>query len=208
MTTERSPEAPDQPTQDRPWGEIAVGFARQLAAEGFPRGDLAELRRMDPDAPDAAVFWRLMANEESLKRWSGHDEIEQKWALVLHGLALMTRTAGDNAMNRSAHDRNAPIGEVLFYGDDLSRTTAFYSQSRLNRLLTARGSMLRTLEARLFRMLGAKGCTFNWYRMASLILAEGHNEERADRIRHDIARHYYRAENRAGRLQDQEANTE
>jgi len=208
VTTERSPEAPDRPTQDRPWGEIAVGFARQLAAEGFPRGDLAALRRMDPDAPDAAVFWRLMANEESLKRWLGHDEIEQKWALILYGLALMTRTAGNDTMSRSAHDRNAPIGEVLFYGDNRNRTTAFYSQSRLNRLLTARGSILRTLEARLFRMLGAKGCMFDWYQMASLILAEGYNEEWADCIRRDIARHYYRSENRAGRLQDDEANTE
>ena len=208
MTTERNPEAPDRPTQDRPWGEIAVGFARQLAAEGFPRGDLAELRRMDPNAPDAAVFWRLMANEESLNRWVGHDEIERKWALVLHGLALMTRTAGDNAMNRSAHDQYAPIGEVLFYGDDRSRETAFYSQSRLNRLLTARGSMLRMLEARLFRMLGAKGCMFDWYQMASLILTEGHNEEWADRIRRDIARHYYWAESRASHSQNQKANTE
>lgn len=202
MTTERILEVPDQPTRDRPWGEIAVAFARQLAAEDFPRGDLAELRRMDPDAPDAAVFWRLMVNEESLNRWLGHDEIEQKWALVLHGLALMTRTAGNDAMSRSAHDRYASIGEVLFYGNDRSRTTAFYSQSRLNRLLTARGSMLRTLEARLFRMLGAKGCTFDWYRMASLILTEGHNEERADRIRRDIARHYYWAENRASHSQN------
>ena len=202
MTTERIPEALDRPTQDRPWGEIAVGFAHQLAAEGFPRGDLAELRRMDPDAPDAAVFWRLMANEESLKRWLGHDEIEQKWALVLHGLALMTRTAGNDTMSRSAHDRSAPIGEVLFYGDDRSRTAAFYSQSRLNRLLTARGSILRTLEARLFRMLGAKGCTFDWYRMASLILTEGYNEEQSDWLRRDIARYYYRAESRTGHSQN------
>ena len=208
MTTERSPEAPDRPTQARPWGEIAVGFARRLATEDFPRGDLAELRRMDPDAPDAAVFWRLMANQESLNRWLGHDEIEQKWALVLHGLALMTRTAGNDAMSRSAHNRHTPIGEALFYGDDWSRTTAYYSQSRLNRLLTARGSMLRALEARLFRMLGTKGCTFDWYQMASLILAEGHNEEWADRIRHDIARHYYWAESRARRSQNLEASTE
>ena len=206
MTTKRVPEAPDRPTQDR-WGAIAVDFARQLAAKDFPRGELAELRRMDPDVPNAAVFWRLMANEGALNRWLGHDEIEQKWALVLHGLALMTRTAGNDAMSQSAHDRYAPIGEVLFYGDNWGRTTAYYSQSRLNRLLTARGSMLRTLEARLFRMLGAKGCAFDWYRMASLILAEGHNEERADWIRRDIARHYYWAESRAAHPQNQEAST-
>ena len=198
MTTETTAELPDQPVQSRPWGEVAVGFARQLAAEDFPRGDLAELRRMDPDKPDAAVFWRLMAQYDLL----GSPAIEHKWALVLHGLALVTRTAESDAMSRSAHDRHTPIGVALFYGDDRSRATAFYSQSRLNRLLTARGPMLRTLLARMFRMLGAKGCAFDWYRMAQLILDDGYNEERADYVRRDIARRYYWAENRASRPQD------
>ena len=194
MTIEVLTETPARPAQDRPWDEIAVGFARQLAADDFQRGDLAELRRMDPDEPDAAAFWRLMAQHDLL----GSPAIEHKWALVLHGLALMTRTAEGDAVSRSAHDRYMPIGEALFYGDDRSRQTAFYSQSRLNRLLTARGPMLRTLLARMFRMLGAKGCAFDWYRMARLIL----NEERADDVRRDIARRYYWAENRASRPQD------
>ncbi len=88
MTTETIPETASRPAQGRPWGEVAVGFARQLAAEDFPRGDLAELRRMDPDDPDAAAFWRLMAGEDLLRSQA----IERKWALALHGLALMTRT--------------------------------------------------------------------------------------------------------------------
>ena len=198
MTTEATTETPDRPAQRRSWGEIAVGFARQLAAEDFPRGDLAELRRMGPDTPDAAAFWRLTAQQDLL----GSPAVERKWALVLHGLALMTRTAGNDAMSRSAHDWHTPIGVALFYGDDRSRATAFYSQSRLNRLLTARGPMLRTLLARMFRMLGAKGCAFDWSRMARLILNDGYNEERADYVRRDIARRYYWAENRASRPQD------
>ena len=200
MTTATMPEIPDQPVQHRPWGKVAVGFARQLAAEDFSRGDLAELRRMDPDAPDAAAFWRLMAQQDLL----GSSAIERKWALVLHGLALMTRTAESDAVSRSAHDRDTPIGKALFYGDDRNRESAFYSHTRLNRLLTARGPMLRTLLARMFRMLGAKGCAFNWYRMVPLIL----NEERADHVRRDIARHYYWAEDRAQPTQNQEANAQ
>lgn len=198
MTTERPPETPNRSAQDRSWENIAVSFAGILAVDrpdGSHRRDLAELRRMDPDAPNAAAFWRLMAQHDLL----GSPAIEHKWALVLHGLALMTRTAEGDAVSRSAHDRHMPIGEALFYGDDRSRQTAFYSQSRLNRLLTARGPMLRTLLARMFRMLGAKGCAFNWYRMASLILNEGSG---ADAVRRDIARHYYWAENRASRPQD------
>lgn len=201
MTTEAVPETSSRPAQDRSWGDIAVSFAGQLAVDrpdGSHRRDLAELRRMDPDTPDAAAFWRLMAQQDLL----GSPAIERKWALVLHGMALMTRTAGNDAMGRSAHDRDTPIGEALFYGGDRSRVTAFYSQSRLNRLLTARGPMLRTLLARLFRMLAAADQPFNWYRMTTLILAERHDEERADYVRREIARHYYWAENRAGRPQD------
>ena len=198
MATEGMAETPDRPAQDRPWDEIAVGFARQVAAEGFSRGDLAELRRMDPDTPDAAAFWRLMAQQDLL----GSPAIERKWALVLHGLALMTRTAGNDLASRSAHAPKTPIGEVLFYGDDRGRTSGFYSHTRLNRLLVARGPMLRALLVRMFRMLGAKGCIFDWYPMARLILNEGHNEERADYVRRDIARRYYWAENRASRPQD------
>ena len=194
MATEGMAETPHRPAQDRSWDGIAVRFANCLAADDFQRGDLAELRRMDPDTPDAAAFWRLMAQQDLL----GSPAIERKWALVLHGLALMTRTAEGDAVSRSAHDRNTPIGEALFYGDDRSRTTGFYSHTRLNRLLVARGPMLRTLLARLFRMLGAKGCAFDWYRMARLIL----NEERADDVRREIARRYYWAENRASRPQD------
>lgn len=202
MATDGMPKNPDRPARGRLWGEIAVRFANRLAAEGFPRGDLAELRRMNLDTPDAAAFWRLMAWEDLL----GCPATERKWALVLHGLALMTRTAGNDAMSRSAHDWNVPIGEALFYGDDRVKETAFYSEPRLNRLLTARGPMLRTLLARLFRMLGAKGCTFDWYQMAQMILCEGDKGEQADGIRQSIARAYYWAESQAIRAQVQEGN--
>ena len=47
--------------ESQTWGGIAFGFAGQMAGENFQRGDLAQLRRMDPDAPGAAAYWRLMA---------------------------------------------------------------------------------------------------------------------------------------------------
>ncbi len=193
MTETRGPSG-----HGRSSGEVAIAFANQLAAEGIRPGDLAELRRMDPGAPDAAAFWRLMARQDLL----GNPAIERKWALVLHGIALMTRTAGSDAPGRSAHDMNMPVGKALFQGGDANRTTAFYSESRLSRLLTARGSMLRTLLARMFRMIAAADQRFNWYQMAQLILNEGHNEERAEAVRRDIARNYYWAENRASRSRD------
>ena len=198
MTTEPTTETLDQPTRPPSWGEIAVGFANHLAGVDFPRGDLAELRRMDPDAPDAAAFWRLMARQDLL----GTPSVEGKWALALHGIALMTRTAGNDAASRSAHDRNTPVGRALFYGNDPNRSAGFYSESRLNRLLTARGSMLRTLLARAFRMLASADQRFNWYQMTQLILNDGFDEDRADAARRSIARDYYWAEDRASRQRD------
>lgn len=170
------------------WGEIAVRFAAAMARDDFPRGDLAELRRMDPDKPNAAAFWRLLAGQDLL----GNADFENKWALILHGIALMTNTAG----NRAGHAGNMPVGRALFLGGEDGRDTAFFSETRLNRLLTARGPMMRTLLARMFRMMGTDR-PFDWREMARLILYDGYREDRAEDARRRIARSYYQAERRS-----------
>ena len=107
---------------------------------------MADLRRMDPSAPDKAVFWRLLAQYDLL----GNPIVESKWALILHGIALMTPTSSGDGVAPTAHDGSVAVGRALFLGGDSQRTTAFYSETRLNRLLTARGPILRTLLARTF----------------------------------------------------------
>lgn len=175
------------------WGGIAFGFAMQIAGENFQRGDLAQLRRLEPDAPDAAAYWRLMSDRGLL----GNAAWEVKWALILHGIALMTRTAGSEPAGRSAHDRHTPVGRALFLGGGASRReSGYYSESRLNRLLTARGPILRTLLARMFRMMAAANQPFDWGEMAQFILYEDYDDERAELARRQIARGYYQAERR------------
>ncbi len=186
------PEAREAGGERQTWSSFAASFAKQMAGDGFRRGDLAELRRMDPDAPDAAVFWRLMASRNLL----GNPAVEAKWALILHGIALMTPTTGGE--NRTAHNGIIPVGRALFLGGEVERReSGYYSESRLNRLLTARGPILRRLLARLFRMLAAANQPFNWSEMARFILNDGCNEERAEDIRRGIARAYYQAEHRS-----------
>jgi CRISPR system Cascade subunit CasB len=198
-TPAREPaEASLQPAQSPNRGDTAVSIAGQMARSDFRRGDLAELRRMDVDAPDPAAFWRLMAENELLGRGA---VLESKWALILHGIALMTPTGNEDNARRSAHDGHTPVGRALFLGNETTRQTGFYSESRLNRLLTARGPMLRTLLTRLFRMMASAGQSFDWYQMTGLILNDGHDEERADDVRRRIARDYYWAESRANRPQ-------
>ena len=194
MTTAQNGVDPAGQNRPQSRGDIAVSFAGQIAllAE-HRRGDLAELRRMDPDEPDAAVFWRLLAKEDLL----GYGpKFESKWALILNGIALMTPTdAGDGAA-RTAHDGMTAVGKALFLGSDSHQSAAFYSESRLNRLLTAQGSMLRILLARMFRMLAAANVSFNWREMSQFILNEGYDESAAEESRHRIARAYYQEEQR------------
>ncbi len=178
------------------WGDAAFSLAGQIAAlSEHRRGDLAELRRMDPDEPDAAAFWRLMAAHDLLDRGS---EAEAQWGLIIHGIALMTPASGGNGNFRTAHDGSLPVGRALYLGSETQRGSAFYSESRLNRLLTARGTVLRTLLNRMFRMLAANGVTFDWREMAQYVLSEGLDDDTYfEQNRRRIAREYYRAERRS-----------
>ena len=179
--------------------DIAVsmaGYVAQLVQHD--RGGFASLRRMNPDAPDAPAFWRVMARYDQLNRGS---DLELKWALIVHGIALMTPTQSGDGL-RSAHDGSMAVGSALFLGGEVQRGSAYYSESRLSRLLNARGPILRALLSRMFRMLGARGVTFNWREMAQFVLNEDHPEW-GDESRRRIARWYYSANRAAERQTEQ-----
>ena len=194
MTSVQAVEASGTPARPRSWGDITVTFASDMVRPNFRRGDLAELRRMNPDALDAAVFWKLMGQQDLLNHGAA---VESKWALILHGIALMTPTNTGEGNTRTAHDGYAAVGRALFLGGESQREKGFYSETRLKRLLTARGPMLQTLLARLFRMMAAANVSFNWREMAQFILNDGYDEEAAEQARRLIARDYYQAERRA-----------
>ena len=188
-------------TQDASWSGIVIRIANQLARPDFKRGDLADLRRMKPSEPDSPVFLRLLARHDLLEGNGLGPQWERKWALVIHGLALMTPTGADadgdpDSPRPTAHNPTVPVGLALYQGGQPGRERAFYAESRFNRLLSARGPMFHTLLARAFRMLGSDQ-PLNWRQMSDLIFQEGHNEGAADRIRYQIARAYYQAERRA-----------
>ena len=192
---------------DRPlaWGDHAVHFAGVLSVYvDANRGDLADLRRMDPDADAPAVLWRLLASRDLLD--NANREVERKWALILHGIALMTRTAGADLITRSAHNRDMPVGQALFQGSETVRQVAFYSGTRFNRLLTAREDMLRVLLARLFRMLASAGATFNWWEMAQFIRNADFDEDAAEYSRRRMARDYYQTQRRSSRQSEEQGD--
>ena len=194
MTTSApAPEGLAAQNQPKTWGDIATRFAWQMAKEGFRRGDLAELRRMDPDSIDSPVLMGLLAQEDLF----GSPEVEKKWALILHGIALMTPKGGGDGEPRMAYDGQMPVGRALYLGGETTRKQGFYSETRLKRLLTSRGGMTRTLLARAFRMLAAENVTFSWREMANFIRNDGYNEEAAERHRRRIAREYFQAQYRS-----------
>ncbi len=201
MTTTEMTEAPAtglQSEESLPWPERAVRMAGTIAQYAeHRRGDLAELRRMDPDEPNAAAFWRLMGQYDLL---NNSEAIERKWGLIIHGIALMTPTGSGKGNPNTAHNGSMPVGRALYLGGEAQRSSGYYSEARVNRLLTSGGPMLRTLLARMFRMLASGGVTFNWREMAQYILSEGFDDETPfEQNRRRVAREYYRAERRSNR---------
>ena len=71
--------------------------------------------------------------------------------------------------------------------------TAGVSESRVTKLLTARGDAFRQLLPRLLRLLAAKEVAPNWHELGGLILNEGRDEGRAEAIRMRIAGRYFSA---------------
>ena len=208
MTSVPAAATPETAATDRPltWGDHAVHFAGVIATyPDHDRGALADLRRIDPDSDDPAVLWRLLASRDLLD--NSNREVERKWALILHGIALMTRTAGADRDSRSAHNGGMPVGRALYLGGESSRATGFYSETRFNRVLNAREDMLRVLLGRMFRMAAAAGITFNWWEMANFIRnADFGDDDAAESSRRRLARDYYQTQRRASAQSNNDDN--
>ena len=160
------------------FGVVMDNTIETIEGDEITTGDKASLRRMNPANPSSAIFWKILS-----QRGIPRNADIRKWGLIMHGIAVMAHTAG------LAHNPRIRIGHALYKGD--GSRPPFYSEQRLSTLLAARGDALHQILARLFRMLASQRCAFNWRDMAWFILNEGHNEERADEARIEIARAYY-----------------
>ena len=176
---------------------IVNNLRTDIREQEYSPGHRAQLRRMDPEEPDSAAFWRLFTRRNLST--IGEPDSQKRWAAVIQGIALMT-----------GHDRGrpTPLGRALFSGGDQERTKPLYSEHRLNQLLAARGQLLRTLLRRAFRILVGTEQAIYWPQVAELVLYDGNNEDEAEKVRHQIASDYYRAEaialRRANRRDNQE----
>ena len=164
-------------------GSIANHMARHRA---FHAGEIAQLRRLDPDRPTTSAFWRLMLRHHIT---APHPEatdvrrLEGAWAQIIRGIAIGTRVGEDATEGPHRTDRG--LGEALAH--------AGYSETNLNALLNAQDRTLSRLSENAVRLLDSKGQKFNWNQCAALLLNDYRSAGQQDNDRVRIARDYYRA---------------
>ena len=170
--TATKPDAEIQPA------DVIGRMAALVGQAHYPRGDLAALRRIDPDRPHEPAFIRLMLDAEAPEAWTIDLLDARCWALIAHAMALMVP---------DHHAGNAWVGNALH--------EAKVSEARVARLLAARGVQFRAQIVRLARHLAQRGQPVNWRELGQLILAEGRGKtDVLDRHRLRIARAYYGAQ--------------
>lgn len=145
-------------------------------------GERAALARLIPAAlrphEIAALSRALLAAGMEPETW--RPQTWQRWALIVHGMAL------------AGHDSGGRLGAQL--------ARANVAESRVTRLLTARGGAFEQQLPRLLHLLASKDVHPNWYELGELILTESRQDNgdaaRAEKLRLRIAGAYFSAQAR------------
>lgn len=142
--------------------------------KGLDRGDLADLRRLDPTAIQCPVFWKLLAKYVPSVLDSSDPMVLSRWAagmraaVELHGL----------------HSSQWGLGRAL--------ADAGYAEMRFARLLRAEEPTLWDELRSAARFLAVKGKWANAEHLVDLALVQG---SRGESIRRKVAADYYRNTN-------------
>lgn len=156
-------------------GSIATAMSSAGKKGALSTGDMAELRRISPDAPYTPALWRVLLTWVPDEDLAGpaRDKKERQWATLLMAMA----TCADQ------HDLHSWFGAAL--------AKAGWSELRFVRLLRAHDTQLEMEVRRLAQFLASKGERANFVDLARLLFWQ--HGEVAEKIRRDIARSYYRA---------------
>jgi hypothetical protein len=136
-------------------------------------GDLAALRRLDPEHPHALALHRLLARtvEEYLV---GDTDMMCRWARCAQIMAMKP----DDLRAEGLGQALAAIG---------------FSEARLSALLTAHDATLRDLVTRTARRIALSEEQLPYRSLCRLVLLDGRHEEKAETLRIEIASRYQRA---------------
>ena len=182
MTDSDAHDSPKQQQETTPSGSSGLGSVVNRIAVAMEReimpGDVAALRRIDPNDPSCPAFWRMVVNHlvptgAIPQDGPGRDEIERRWASILGGMALM----------QSLHRPGRRLGKAL--------AAAGLAELRFVRLLRARDRQLFHEVQTTARYLASKAEPVDWADLARLVLTR--NQRTAESVRRGIARDYYSA---------------
>lgn len=150
--------------------DLIEAFADEirLLARKDRRGDLASLRRLDPERPDAAAFFRIVV---TVAPEAGPDSM-RRYARLVQILAL-----NPDAL------KPGRLGNALAAAD--------VSEGRVLKLLAARGPALARQLHLIARRLANAGALP--YRQLATLVLESDDSPRAEDVRLSIARDYWRA---------------
>lgn len=160
--------------QENPLASAVDALAGMLCSEHFPKGDLAELRRMRPELPPAA-FWRMLV-EYVPEAYRRDDRQERAWSVLLQAMAVMAP---------AAHAPGVALGKV--FGALAANNEA--TERRFWTLLRSRGEQLEDQIRLLARFLASKERRVDWYGPARLLLAP--DEAGRDEVCRYLARTFY-----------------
>lgn len=149
-------------------------------------GDLAALRRLDPEHPEVLAFLRLT---------------------VLYPVSFLVDEMAGELGTPEALRRLASTAQIMALRPDglrpwgLGRDLAIMqlTDTRLGALLTARGVALRNQARLLARRLAREGDGLAYGDLGKLILFDGWREDAAEEIRMHVAREAARAQRREAR---------
>lgn len=143
-------------------------------------GQLARLRRMNPEGPGEGDFWRLAVQ---------HDlRTDNKGLLFVRLLALLT-PKGEAGSHKKLHDRDKPLGAALF--------EAGYPETRLLNFLALPEERRGEALGRMARWLAAKGHGgVNCVDIARLLFFDDARDARR------LAETYYRPQDKAQNAPD------
>lgn len=149
-------------------------------------GQLAELRRLEPDALTAPAFWTVLAAELDDDLPADGDprraDAEGRWAVALRAMATLAD------LYRKGHR----LGWAL--------AASGFSEMRLQRLLDCPAERLAVEIQTAARFLAAKGEAVDYADLVRLALEA--EPSRAESVRRDVARDYFRAVHRKDRADD------
>lgn len=167
---------PEHDAPERNWRRTIAAIAHYIEGEDFPPGDLAALRRLEVDVPDARAFWALIVRfaPEALD----DERMQRALAVVVRGMAIAC------PFHRAREGERRSLGRALAEAD--------VSELRLLRLLRTEGDRLGHELLTLARLVRSRGddARFDWHDVLWLLLLAP-DREPGQRHRRRIARDYY-----------------